>query len=106
MDLNKLQSNIWHEKFDNTLLSNGFKINECDKCVYVKECKDAYVIVCLYVDDMLIMGTSKDVINQTKKMLHSNFDMKDMGIADIIPLNSNTKNYIGNSHIFHIEIRM
>ena len=26
----------WHEKFDNVMLSHGFKINECDKCVYVK----------------------------------------------------------------------
>ncbi|GKA26863.1 retrovirus-related pol polyprotein from transposon TNT 1-94 [Tanacetum coccineum] len=68
----------WHEKFDNTLLSNGFQINECDKCVYVKQYKNAFVIICLYVDDMLIMGTNMDVINQTKKMLHSSFDMKDM----------------------------
>ena len=29
----------WHKKFDHTLLSNGFKINECDKCVYVKKHK-------------------------------------------------------------------
>ena len=26
----------WHEKFDHAMLTNGFKINECDKCVYVK----------------------------------------------------------------------
>ena len=26
----------WHEKFDSVMLSNGFKINECDKCVYIK----------------------------------------------------------------------
>ena len=26
----------WHKKFDDVMLSNGFKINECDKCVYVK----------------------------------------------------------------------
>jgi len=26
----------WHEKFDHTMLSNGFKINECDKCVMLK----------------------------------------------------------------------
>ncbi|GJT36029.1 retrovirus-related pol polyprotein from transposon TNT 1-94 [Tanacetum coccineum] len=74
----------WHEKFDNTLLSNGFQINECDKCVYVKQYKNAFVIICLYVDDMLIIGTNMDVINQTKKMLHSLFDMKDMGEADVI----------------------
>ena len=26
----------WHEKFDKVMLSNDFKINECDKCVYIK----------------------------------------------------------------------
>ena len=27
----------WHAKFDQTMLANGFKINECDKCVYIKK---------------------------------------------------------------------
>ena len=74
----------WHEKFDHTMLSNGFKINECDKCVYVKSTNESHVIVCLYVDDMLIMGTNKNIINSTKKMLRSKFDMKDLGLADVI----------------------
>ena len=26
----------WHAKFDQVMLANGFKINECDKCVYIK----------------------------------------------------------------------
>ena len=42
------------------------------------------VFVCLYVDDMLIMGTSKDVIMSTKRLLSSIFDMKDLGLADVI----------------------
>ncbi|KAL4291419.1 hypothetical protein GQ457_14G021950 [Hibiscus cannabinus] len=25
-----------HEKFDSVMMTNDFKINECDKCVYVK----------------------------------------------------------------------
>ena len=74
----------WHEKFDNVMLSNSFKINECDKCVYVKDTDKGYVIVCLYVDDMLIVGSNNDMIKTTKKMLNSQFDMKDMGIADVI----------------------
>ena len=32
---------------------------------------------------MLIMGTSKDVITSTKKILSSIFDMKDLGLADL-----------------------
>ena len=66
------------------MLSNGFKINECDKCVYIKSTDNGYVIVCLYVDDMLIMGSNTQVINETKVMLKRNFDMKDMGLADVI----------------------
>jgi hypothetical protein len=75
---------MWHEKFDHVMLSNGFKINESDKCIYVKNFKNSCVIVCLYVDDMLIMGTNRDIINSTKKMLNSSFDMKDLGLADVI----------------------
>ncbi|CAL9011582.1 unnamed protein product [Prunus brigantina] len=74
----------WHQKFDHIMMSHGFKINECDKCVYIKNDKNSCVLVCLYVDDMLIMGTSKDAINSTKKMLNSSFDMKDLGQADVI----------------------
>ncbi|GJZ46324.1 retrovirus-related pol polyprotein from transposon TNT 1-94 [Tanacetum coccineum] len=33
---------------------------------------------------ILIIGKNMDVINQTKKMLQSSFDMKDMGEADVI----------------------
>ncbi|RVW42300.1 Retrovirus-related Pol polyprotein from transposon TNT 1-94 [Vitis vinifera] len=74
----------WHEKFDNAMISNGFKINECDKCVYVKNTQKGYVIVCLYVDDMLIIGSDTNMIKMTKQMLSSRFDMKDLGVADII----------------------
>ena len=74
----------WHAKFDQTMLSNGFKINECDKCVYNKDTPNQEVIVCLYVDDMFIM--SKDIANikSTKRMLASKFDMKDLGVVDVI----------------------
>ena len=66
------------------MISNGFKINECDKYIYVKDTNDGYVILCLYVDDMLIMGSNDKMINSTKKTLNSKFDMKDIGLADII----------------------
>ena len=36
----------WHEKFDHTLLTCGFKINESDKCVYNKSNDKTCIIVC------------------------------------------------------------
>ena len=43
----KQAPNQWHEKFDNVTMSHGFKINECEKCVYVKDI-EGYFIVCMY----------------------------------------------------------
>ena len=73
----------WHEKF-NVMMSHGFKINECDKCVYVKDNEHGYVIVCLYVDDKLIVGSDGKIIASTKNMLNSRFDMKDIRLANVI----------------------
>jgi hypothetical protein len=42
------------------------------------------VILCFYVDDILIFGTSLEVINKVKTFLCQSFDMKDMGEADAI----------------------
>ena len=66
------------------MMSNGYKIIECDKCLYIKNTDKGYVIVCLYVDDMLIIGSNNDMIKTTKKILDKYFDLKDMGIANII----------------------
>ena len=61
------------------MMSWDFKINEYDKCVYVKDAKHRYVIVCLYVDDMLIVNSDDKMITSTKNMLNSRFDLKELG---------------------------
>ena len=66
------------------MMSNGFRINECDKCVYIKDTVNGYVIMYLYVDDMLIIGSNNDIIKATKRILTSEFDMKELGVADVI----------------------
>ena len=35
-----------HEKFDNIMITKGFKINECDKCVYID---DIEMVMSFYV---------------------------------------------------------
>nr|GEW94876.1 zinc finger, CCHC-type [Tanacetum cinerariifolium] len=50
----------------------------------VMDTSSGYVILCLYVDDMLIVGSNDKMIKSTKDMLKSKFDMKDMGLANVI----------------------
>ncbi|GJS03337.1 zinc finger, CCHC-type containing protein [Tanacetum coccineum] len=96
----------WHQKFDEVVLSNGYLLNQADKCVYRKFDKSSKgVIICLYVDDMLIFGTDQVQVDLTKEFLSSRFSMKDTGEADVI-LGIRIKhesNRIAISHSHYIE---
>jgi hypothetical protein len=74
----------WHEKFDKTLTSVGFTVNEADKYVYYRYGGGDGIILCLYVDDILIFGNNINVIKEVKDFLSNNFEMKDLGEADVI----------------------
>lgn len=41
------------------------------------------LIISLCVDDMLILSPNLGTINETKRMLSSNFDLKDIGEEDV-----------------------
>ena len=43
------------------MLSHGYVINGTDKCKYSKFNNNVYVIICLYMDELLIFGISYDV---------------------------------------------
>ncbi|GKB96676.1 zinc finger, CCHC-type containing protein [Tanacetum coccineum] len=46
----------WHQKFDKVVLSNGYSLNQADKCVYRKFDESGKgVIICLYVDDTQLL---------------------------------------------------
>ena len=74
----------WHEKFDSVLMRDGFSSVEVDKCVYTKLINNECVIISLYVDDMLIFGTCLNIVLSTKQFLVFNFDMKNLGEANVI----------------------
>jgi hypothetical protein len=80
----KQASKQWHEKFDKTFTSVGFVVNEADKYLYYRFGGGEGVILCLYVDDIMIFGTSLNVIKEVKEFLSQNFEMKDLGETDVI----------------------
>jgi len=53
--------------------------------VFIKKTIDkGYVIVCLYMNDMLISVSNGFMIKYTKKILTSKYDMKVSGVANVI----------------------
>jgi Reverse transcriptase (RNA-dependent DNA polymerase) len=55
-----------------------------DHYVYVKRSKDKFVILSLYMDDILLASNNKKYVQTIKEWLSSNFDMKDMDEASYI----------------------
>nr|GEW76849.1 hypothetical protein [Tanacetum cinerariifolium] len=84
-DLDEEEPKKYHQKFDEVVLSNGYLLNQTDKCVYNKFDEIGKgVIICLYIDDLLIFGTDQVQVDLTNEFLSSRFSMKDMGEADVI----------------------
>lgn len=63
------------------MVRNGFSRSTFDSCVYVKRVDSCEIFLLLYVDDMLIASKNKNEVDNVKRLLGSEFEMKDMGPA-------------------------
>jgi hypothetical protein len=57
---------------------------EEDHCMYLKRSKNSFIILSLYIDDILIAGNNKEIIDTTKRWKSLNFEIKDMGDANYV----------------------
>ena len=54
---------LWYKKFDSFILNHGYNRTNTDHCVFVMKFLDGdFVILLLYVDDMLIVGQDTNKI--------------------------------------------
>ena len=64
------------------MCEQGYRKTTSDHCVFViKFSNDDFIILLLYVDDMLIVGKNVSRIDRLKKQLGKSFSMKDIGVA-------------------------
>lgn len=77
----KKSPKCWNSRFDTLMLDLGFARSQNDFCLYSKCNNQSKMYVLLYVDDLLIMGTNLNEVNDLKKEFNKNFEMKDLGIV-------------------------
>ncbi|RVW21621.1 Retrovirus-related Pol polyprotein from transposon TNT 1-94 [Vitis vinifera] len=77
----KQASRQWYLKFDKIVTSFGFIENKFDQCVYMKVNGSKYIFMVLYIDDILLASSDVNLLNDTKRILSANFNMKDLGEA-------------------------
>jgi hypothetical protein len=72
----------WYKKFESVMEEQGYRKTTSDHCVFVQKFPDEdFIILLLYVDDMLIVGMNSSRIDRLKKQLSQSFAMKDLGPA-------------------------
>lgn len=67
------------------MTEQGYSRCHFDHCVYFKRLNNgSYIILLLYVDDMLVTRSNMQEINVLKRKLANSFVMKDLGVANKI----------------------
>ncbi|KAH9667565.1 retrovirus-related pol polyprotein from transposon TNT 1-94-like protein [Citrus sinensis] len=75
----------WYKRFDSFIMSLGYNRLSSDHCAYYKRFEDNdFIILLLYVDDMLVAGPNKDRIQELKAQLAREFEMKGLRPANKI----------------------
>jgi len=75
---------MWYQKFDTFIRGLVFTRSKVDHYVYFKLIGDRVIYLVLYVDEMLLVGNEKEIIQDLKTQLSSKFGMKDIGAANYI----------------------
>lgn len=76
----------WYECFNDYMIEVKFERSKYDYCLYTGMMNGEKLYLILYVDDLLICGSSMKAISELKSLLQQRFRMKDLG---------QVQNYVG-----------
>ncbi|CAI7902055.1 unnamed protein product [Closterium sp. NIES-54] len=69
----------WYHKLEETLLAGGFKKSECDHSLFLLQEKEQFLMLLVYVDDILLFSESSAMIEHVEEMLEMQFKCSKMG---------------------------
>ena len=76
----KQSPRAWNENINAFLCSQGFQRCKADSCLYTKRNGSSLIIVCLYVDDLIIAFNDLEQVSQLKRALSTQYKMTDLGV--------------------------
>ena len=69
---------MWYNRLSEYLLKKGYKNDPICPCIFIKRLGSEFVIIVVYVDDLNIIGTRKELL-EAVECLKKEFEMKDLG---------------------------
>ncbi|GKD84395.1 retrovirus-related pol polyprotein from transposon TNT 1-94 [Tanacetum coccineum] len=72
----------WYAKIDAHLLNHNFRRSSSESTFHMKQFNSKErLIISLYVDDLLVIGSNDHLVKEFKKQIESEFDMSDLGLV-------------------------
>ena len=79
----KQAARCWNKKIDSFFKESGYTQSNADPCIYYKRInkhgKQCFIILALYVDDLIISSNDKEILVAEKRKLSNRFEMEDQG---------------------------
>ncbi|CAI7758071.1 unnamed protein product [Closterium sp. NIES-53] len=69
----------WYHKLEETLLAGDFKKRECDHSSFLLQEKEKFLMLMVYVDDILLFSESSSMIERVEELLEMQFKCSKMG---------------------------
>lgn len=69
----------WNRELDSFLLDYGLTPAQCDPCLYYAYVENTLLLVCVYVDDILVAHKNEDQCLRLMTALGDRYQVKDMG---------------------------
>jgi hypothetical protein len=78
---------MWYDTLKTYLNSLGYGSCTTDRCSFIKREGEKFVIICIHVDDMLIIGNSEKLVSELKKGLIKQYEVNKFEVNNISYLN-------------------
>ena len=70
---------VWFQSLSHALISLGFKSSQADNSLFTNHSSAGTVLLLVYVDDIIIIGSTDSLVNHFVHKLSQRFHMKDLG---------------------------
>jgi hypothetical protein len=80
----KQAGNVWNHELNSALAEFHFTQLKTDYCCYIRRTDDEFIILLVWVDDLISISTSENLIDRTEGELKTKFDVKSLGKPSLL----------------------